>query len=297
MRSPQIIKKEDPAFVKAGQLRKEITMKKLIAVVFATLLTSFAGSAWAAFTSVQKKAQSARATTVGTSTVAFSIALKNTSDQGGADQTGDLTWSSINPANTAWAISDRCLVLTSTINILTGGGVQVYTDNLNPLTGYPKFMDLTPAISTDSNSNPGGLVLATGTASSYTVPLAWSIKSSSLPVTTNVNLPTTNIAAADPNTGLTGAVAGNRYQWLYMQDRNTPSMPDSNTTAFGNGLDYSRLIDLRGIHYASANADLSPAFGGGLGYHKSYVYFESNFQTALPNVNYATNIWLEAFTE
>jgi len=264
-------------------------MKKLIAVVFVALLTSLAGSVWAAFTGRQKLPQAASATTVGTSTVAFSVALADVNNPDGTTGSGPLTWTNIDPGNTVWKLSERCLVIRSTINVLSGGGIQMYTDNYNPPGGigggFPKYLDLTPTISTDTNSDPAGLVMSTGTSSSFKLPMAWSVKSSS-------QIPTTQIAASDPNTGPTTSTPDNKYQWLFVQDKNTPAIAVASTTAFGNGTDYVTVINQLGIHFGQGFE-----FGGGMGVSKSYLYFEANFAGAIPNATYSTNVYLEAYTD
>jgi len=289
-------------------------MKKLIAAIFAlTALTVMASSSRAAFTSVAKQSVTAVATMGGVAKVTVdSLEIKDVVDVNGPNR-AQLTWTGIDPTALGanpWRVSDQLIKLRTTITTLTGG-IQLITDNTNG-SATPKFVDPTPAISSNTDSNPAGLLLvpAIGNNTSDSLSMAWSIKDSSRTVESNLGDDTRGIGATDPNTG--AATGGNnKFQWLFVVDKQSKGIDwngsgflgdtiggIADTSDFIDGQEFSRIMDDRGIHYAQANADGSPAFGGGPGTKTSFVYFQADFTKALPTLTYKTNtLTLETFTE
>jgi hypothetical protein len=289
-------------------MRRE-EMKKLLStfIAFAALAVT-ATSSWA-FTSVSSQTVTAEVTMGGTAQVTVNtLNILNVTDLTPASQLG---WTNIDPtalgAN-SWRISDQLVSLNTTITSLNGG-IQLVTNNTHP-SANPRFVDPTPAITTNPDSNPAGLLLvpASGVETSMALPLAWSIKESTRTVGANLGNPNVGIGAADPNNGPEDAVGNNRFQWLFIVDKNSPAIDwngdgviDTNevggvldTQAFVDGQDYSRLMDVRGLHFGQAPEE----FGGGPGTRNSYVYFQADFASALPTLAYRTNqIVVEAFTE
>jgi len=265
-------------------------MKRLItvAVLLAALISIGVTSSQAAFVSRSSVTVTAVAATGGTPTVSFSLAIKSVSNVNGPNQT-QVTWTGIDPTNlggNSWKLADQVLVIQSTITNLAGG-IQIITDNTHPQAA-PQFVDATPSISTNTDSNPAGLLFvpATGNQSNSAISLAWSIKASSQ----NIGA---DLLPADPNNGPTTG-AGNKFQWVFMADKKTPAIPLTNTIAFVDGNAGSTIMNQSGIHFGQDPAE----FGGGPGAKTSYLYLQADFSQALPAQTYKTSkLTVEAFTQ
>lgn len=285
-------------------------MKRLSAALFAVaVLAAMATSSRAAFTSVSKQAVTAVVTTGGTAQVTVnSLEIKDTADVNGVNRS-QIAWTGVDPTALGankWIIADQLIKLNTTITRLDGG-IQLITDNTSALAN-PQFIDPTLSISSNTDSNPAGLLMvpASGVQSSNALSLAWSIKDSPRTVESNLSDPNVGIGATDPNTGATSG-GNNKYQWLFVVDQQSPAIDwngngilgdtvggIADTSAFVPGQDYSRILDDRGFHYGQAPIE----FGGGPGTKTTFVYFQADFTSALPAQTYRTNqLIVEAFTE
>jgi len=249
-------------------------MKKLVAVVLGlAAFAALSSSAWA-FVPVARTTVTATVTTGGTRTAAVTVKIRTNTAPFGADQS-QVTWSGVTPPSTQWKIADQFLLLNATVTD-SGGGVQIYTRNMDS-DASPKFEDPTPGDTSNTDSNPAGLLMGTSGTTTVTVPLAWSIKGASATVGTD-------LLAADPNTGpATGP--GNKFQWLFMNDKNTPTIPATGTSAFVNGAAYVTAINVSGIHAASGEADFFTFPDGS----NSFLYVQANFSAAAAAQAYKTS--------
>jgi hypothetical protein len=220
------------------------------------------------------------------------------SSEGAGANLTEIGWS--NAAGTSWQLSNATLRFNFNVTDRLGG-IQIYTDNTSA-SAVPKFVDPTPLVTTNADSNPAGLLLGTSGTSGERMDLAWSIKGSSAVVGTE-------IAAADPNSGPTTG-AGSKFQWLYMLDKQTPAIdrngdgdvldtdpvanpnPDlRDTVKFLDGNDFSTAVKFTKIHFGQGPADygVDPD-------KKAYIYFQANLDQAAPGDTFLTNtITLEAF--
>jgi len=244
--------------------------QKLAALaVFAFAIMAFAKSSWA-FTGGETLASSATVTVGGSQTASFTLALKNDNAPFGANQSS-ITWTAV--VGSTWAIANQFIALNSTVTD-NGGGIEIYTDNENA-TAVPKYVG-------PGGTDPSGLVEAS--AGLTTLSVAWNINDSTQTVNSTLD-------PSDPNTGpATGP--GNRFQWLFMLDRNTPAIAPN--PAFSDGEQYVTMIKTTGWQ---GDAGSYYAFPGGNSGANSYVYLEANFGTAGAGATYATNkLTVEAFT-
>ena len=181
-----------------------------------------------------------------------------------------LSWSATLPAG--WVVANQHVQLTIDSD-LTSWGVQVYTDN-TAATASPRF-DATATTPGDPGSNPAGIVDSVTKTSALA--LAWTVKDSSITVP----------AAANPS----NAADPNSFQWLYLQDRATPTIPSENAAAFVNGEPYATVKSNAGIHFGGADAE----FGGDN--PPNNIFFEVNLGNAVTPRNYSTNtLTFEYFT-
>lgn len=181
-----------------------------------------------------------------------------------------LSWSASLPAG--WVLANQHVQLTIDSD-LTSWGVQIYTDN-TAATASPRF-DTTAVTPGLPGSNPAGIVDSVTKTS--TLPLAWTVKDSSITAVTAANPSNTS----DPNS----------FQWLYLQDRATPTISAENSTAFVNGEPYATVKSNAGIHFGGGNAE----FGGDN--PPNNVFFEVNLSNAVTPRNYSTNtLTFEYFT-
>lgn len=272
-------------------------------LAFVAALAAFVTPA-SAFVSQKISTRSAEALVGGARTADFTMAIRNTNDPFGADQSS-VTWSGITPLVTNWKIADRLLVINSTVTD-TGGGVKIYTDNTG-IGASPAFVDPTPgAIGTvnrrNSDSSAGGLVADDG-VNSQVLPMAWSIKSATRTVESGTV--DTGIGAADPNTGPATATRDNKFQWLFVTDPyNWTDGVDFNND--GDVLDvgdstpqaldsrYTTMIKHSGIHFGQADGEFA-ALGAG---QNAYVYLEANFAQAAAQTAYKTStLRVEAYIQ
>lgn len=259
----------------------------------------------------------ASVTVGGVPEITFSIDLRDVADPITDTNPPEIGWS-VN-AGDDWTIANQLIQLDHTITDINGG-IQIYTDNASGVgtTAYPNFVDPTVSISTNSDSNPAGLVWVNGTdTSGNTLPVAWSIKDSTKVVGAE-------IVSADPNeNGLCGKTETQEaFQWLLMMDANTPAIDwtgdgdvldvDPDTDCDGENLDSGAFADglafvtvarwqspeagkeglYGGIHGAQGPDDF---FGSPTG--RSYVYLQADFSNAAPLHTYNTNsITVEAYT-
>ena len=274
-------------------------MKTRIAIISAAIIgvMTLTSTSYAAFASVKTEVRTASVNVGGASVVDFTLNLRPVVNPVASPDSPEVTWSGVSAGST-WKIADVLLMVNATITDLAGG-IQIYTDNRG--TGAnPTHVDLTPAISTNTDSNPAGLLLDDGSGTaSRRLDLAWSVKDAVK--TIDGTNPATGIIAADPNTGPdTGT--GNRFQWLFMKDKNTPAIDfDGNGavgdpgdgTAFVNGEDFATVFNVDGIHFGQAPTEFGIHPDG----QNAFIYLQANFATALPGLSYKTNkLTLEAYT-
>jgi len=210
-------------------------------------------------------------------TPVFNVAIKNVSNQQPASV---LTWSGGLTAN--WVRADQYLELAVDPYNNQTWGVQIYTDNKGS-GANPTFSTTIPA--GKSGSNPAGLVDMQKT--SATLPLAWSIKAGTQtaiaaePATAEPNDNGQNGNPTDPHA----------FQWLYMEDAQTPAIPSENTNQFQNGNSFVTVQDNAGIHFGQSD------FEFGAQYPPNYIYLEANFKNALTPQTYQTStLRVEFFT-
>ena len=198
----------------------------------------------------------------------FDVAVKNISDQSSA---GSMTWPAGIPA-TGWAASNQYIELQLDDPSDLSWGVQIYTTNTSA-GASPKY---TGAAST----NPAGLVDAANPAS--VIPLAWSIKAGTQAPTAVAP------AATDPN----NSSDPNSFQWLFMKDAATPSIPAQNTTVFMPGEIPVTMKNNQGIHFGQSNTNIGAATP------PNYIFLEANFDSAMAQHTYQTNsLVVEFFSE
>jgi hypothetical protein len=184
----------------------------------------------------------------------FAVGIYNVSDNQSA---GQITFGSA-VAGTGWTRADQYLQL-EIDSPYQAWGVQIYTDN--------KATDASPRYTGVTGSNPAGLVDTVN--SSQTVSMAWCIKPNGI----------TPPATADPN----NAVDVNSFQWLYIKDRQTPDIPQLNTTAFVNGDYYVTARSNNGNQYASGPSDYGPEDP------PEQIYFQANFMPTYAQRTYRTS--------
>jgi hypothetical protein len=220
------------------------------------------------------------------------LKIRNTNDPlNPAVDLATITWSGVTPPTTQWKIADQLMVLVATVTD-GNGGVQIYTNNKASDSSY-SFVDPTPGITNNPDSDPAGLlkVPVAGTTTTSALSMAWSIKAATQTVGTT-------ILAADPNTGPTTG-PGNKFQWLFMEDKNTPPIDFNgdainDTTGFINGDTFVTMIKTIGIHTGQGPTDFQAQPNG----VPSYVYFQSNFTPAQAQTAYQTNtLRVEAFIQ
>ena len=259
-------------------------MKSRIVVLalIAAAVAAFSSPSWA-FTPVARTTVTATVTTFGSKIAAVTVKIRNVGTPFGADQT-QIAWSGVTPPSTQWKIADQFILLNATITDV-GGGVQIYTRNMDA-DAVPAFVDPTPLDGTNVDSNPAGLLLGTSGTTGTRLQVAWSIKAASATVGTNL-LP------ADPKTGPETGV-GNRYQWLFMADKNTPAIPSTDTSAFSNGAESVTAINVSGLHTAAGPAGFFAHPDG----QNSFLYLQGEFTTAAALQTYQTRtLTIESFLQ
>jgi len=283
-------------------------MNKKIALITAAAAILLLGStrSWAVWRPQAISTVTATVTTGGTPSASFTLALKDVVNP--ATVRPNVSWAGALP-NSTWKIADTMLEIQWSVTDVNGG-IQIYTDNTNqtmtPIAS-PYFVDATPGDNaSDPNghnldSNPAGLLqVFTGLSSStVALPLAWSIKTSTMVV--GLDNAARGILPADPN-GTVEIGAGNKYQWLYMKDKATPALDldgdgswtgSADGTPFANAESFVTMIKSSGIHGAQgpANFYADPD-------RKSYVYLQGDFTTANAQTTYrTTGLKVEAFLQ
>jgi hypothetical protein len=206
-----------------------------------------------------------------TATSIFNVALRNVSD-GSLASPAQVSWSNVTLPK-SWVLSDQYVELEVQPDNVSWG-VQIYTDNMAGDANPPFSTTAHPG---DSGSNPAGLV--NRSLPSKTLPLAWSIKGST------ISAP----SVADPG----NAADPNSFQWLYMVDRATPAIVSEHTNAFADGAAFQVVKSNVGLHFGQAPAD----FGSAVFNHPSKIYFQTNFSTAVTQRTYRTSkLFVEYFT-
>jgi hypothetical protein len=264
--------------------------KQLAALAFFAAAIGATVPSWA-FQSVGRSTFTAGLLTGGVRTATATIVIRDVSDPLGSPNRSTVTWSGVSVPSTGWKIADRCFLITSTITD-PGGGIQIYTRN-KEADAVPQFVDPTPGDTTNGDSNPAGLLKGnTASTTTVTLPLAWTIKSSTR--TLECGTDQTGVGAADPNTGPTGSVYNNKFQWKFFKDRATPTIPSTGATAFVDGEPYVTMINVVGIHYGQDNTEFATAAAD----KKSFVYIEANFAGAAAQQAYqTTTMTVESFIQ
>lgn len=303
-------------YLGGASLKEKQKMKKQLAISSLAAAVAILGASSAhAFQSQQKQALTAQATTGGTLSSNFTATLLNTNNTAAGTT---INWTGALPGG-GWKIADQMIRLNWNVTD-AGGGIQVYTDNKNaaanpmfvdPTPGTPAVPPATATAGNNQDSNPAGLLLVptTGVNSSVALPLAWSIKDTAK--TVGGTDPATGIQPADPNNGLLTGPA-NKWQWLYMLDKNTPYIDrngdgdlgdttatvNPDTAAFPNPTGpFVQMIkgpgSVTGIHFAQGDTD----FGSDPD-KSSYVYLQADFTNAAAQQTYRTNqLTIEAFIQ
>ena len=249
------------------------------AAVFASVTPSFA------FHSTQEQQIKATATTGGTNQAAFTLSLRNVSDNSLVTGTTTVTFPSVDPLSAGWTLAQQYIVLNATVTDV-GGGIKIYTDNTGG-DATPKFVAPTN-VSTAPTSVAAGLLKGTsGTTSAAPLPMAWTIK------TATATPPTDNPQAGDPNS----------FQWLNITDAsNWASGTDYNgngttndpgdSTPLALNAKFVTMINNVGVHFGQGDTEFGALPDG----QNSFVYLEANFAGADVLQAYQTNkLMVEAF--
>lgn len=266
-------------------------MKKKIALLaFAAAALGAWTPSWA-FQSVGRSTFTAGLLSGGVNTATATIVIRDANNPLGSPNRSTMTWSGVTPPSTQWKLSDRCFVITATVTD-AGGGLQIYTRNTDA-DAVPKFVDPTPGVTNNSDSNPAGLLRGNTVSNTGVVlPLAWSIKGSSAIIEGGTDL--TGVGAADPNNGSSAAVFNNKFQWKFFKDRATPTIPATNSTVFVDGEPYVTMISIDGFHFGQADSEFAPLSAT----KRAFVYLEADFTTAAANQAYqTTTMTIESFIQ
>lgn len=191
----------------------------------------------------------------------FSARLCAMGDTTCVSSPSQVTWSGVTPATT-WKVADQYIQMTIDADTV-GWGVQIYTNNTTPSSN--------PQYAGPGTSNPAGLI-SVGVPT-HRLPLAWSVKAGTGPVTG------VTPAAADPN----NPANLNSFQWVFMKDIQTPNVPAENTTAFANDQADVVVRNNKGIHFGQSPLDF------GAENSPNYLFLESNFAGALAQQTYQTS--------
>ena len=261
--------------VKRNKEEKTVNRRHLVVAVLALgAIALLPVKGFAAFASVKRTTSPAEANLTGAGSIQMDILLKRISDN---STTTQVFWTGVTlPAS--WVRSGAYLQLNSTITV-AGGGIQVYTDN-KAADASPQFTLRSGVTVGSPGSNPAGLVDTTTTTKRLS--MAWSIKD------TTSAAPT----ADNPNSG-----GADSFQWLFMKDRQTPTIVLENTTAFTNGeafVTVKRIVDdgESGIHFGQAPTEFGAAPS------PDFVYFQADFNTAVtPRRYFTSTLRLEAYTQ
>jgi hypothetical protein len=196
-----------------------------------------------------------------------------------------------NAPNNNWVLSNEYIVVDAQpITKATNWGIQIYTDNTNAVAS-PRFVDATPSISSNTDSDPAGLLLVpTGVSTtSVTMQLEWTIKD------TTSTVPSPIRPAYADETGPPAA-----FTWFFMKDKGTPDIDYNNDgdftdprdgTAFQNGDSYMKLRKASGIHTSQGEA--VDAYSDTQ--TPDYVYLGANYLGAPAQVAYRTSMLIVEF--
>ncbi|MFN0118552.1 MAG: hypothetical protein ACKVQC_09715 [Elusimicrobiota bacterium] len=236
-----------------------------------------------AFQSVSRATVAASVLVGGSNTSNVSVNIRDISNW--TTPRGTVTWSGVTPPSTGWKRADQGLLLNATV-LGVGSGVQIYSDN-TASDATTRFVDPTPGDKTNPDSMAAGLVKgASGVTSASPLPMAWTIKASSITAPTS----------AEPN----NAGDPNSFQWLYFKDRyNDQNIPALNSLAFVDGEAFITMIRTNTaaggaeIHFGQAPAD----FGAHPNGANSFVYLQGNFITAQVQETYRSNLRVEAYIQ
>lgn len=207
------------------------------------------------------------------------VKIKNISNSAPA---AAITWTANLPAG--WVRANQYIEVDAQPVSLDPWGIQIYTDNTNPSMN-PRFVDPTPELPNNHDSNPAGMLMSGSPTTFRKVPLAWSIKDRV------ADAP----SAAEPSSG-----APDSFQWLIMKDRATPAVDNNNnglltdptdTTPFVDGEDFIRIRDASGVHGGQGPLDYFPALT------PDFVFLQADFSIAAAQTDYTTRIILEFFNE
>jgi hypothetical protein len=204
----------------------------------------------------------------------FNVAVKNISDQSPAPQ---LTWSAPDPA-LGWARSNQYIEL-QVDSVSEGWGVQIYTVNTDAAAN-PQYI-------VSGSSNPAGMIDTSD--GHFTIPLAWSVKAGTQApsaVAPHVAEPNNNGGSCAPSGN---PDPNNAYQWLYMQDAQTPSVPYLCQDGFQYGNAFSLIRNNQGIHYGQKSTEF------GAQDPPNDIFLEANFGAAFAQHDYRTNAIIVEF--
>lgn len=270
--------------------------QSVIVITMAVMALLSAQQAWS-FTSTQKDPPiTARVTTGGTFAASFLLDIRSASNPLGGSAATQIGWSNVSGGVTGWKIADQVLRLRNIVVTDNMGGIQIYTDNRAAAGTVldPRWTDPTPQDPNNPDSNPAGLLLVTGAnTSQVTLPLAWSIKPSTRVVEGTNTDPAVSIGAADPNTGATGAVSNNKFQWLFMMDQGTPDTDGNGPLqAFTPGITFADMVQTRGLHFGQGDNEFAPDDGDAT----AFVYLQGGFNQAAAGETWqTTRLTVEAY--
>jgi len=245
-------------------------MKKYVVLLLLLGCAALMPAKGFAFTSVSRSTNTAVSILSGAGLSTFDLIFRNLSDN---STTTQVYWSGVTLPS-SYVAASAYVQLNSTLTA-SGAGIQIYTDN-EASDANPKFTLPGGVTVGQAGSNPAGLVDTTTTTAVLT--MAWSIKDTT----------TTAPTAADP----TSTTDANASQWLFFEDRNTPTIASQNTTAFADGATFIAVkLAGSGIHFGQSNT----AFGAAPS--PDDVYFEANFGGAVTPRAYKTStLRFEAYT-
>ena len=211
----------------------------------------------------------------------WGVVVKNISDNSPAVR---VDWSATVP--TRWVRSNQYIEFQAQPIDTRPWGVQIYTDNTNPAQ-IPHFVDPTPGITSNFDSNPAGLIEALpGNTTTYrTLDMGWKIQDSTQPAP----------AAIQPYSSLDGT---GDFTWSFFKDLHSPAIDvngNGTTTdpvdrpAFTPGEPYITVKSNAGIQTVSGSffPSLNP----------DYLYIEADFTPAGAQTVYKANILLEYFIQ
>lgn len=215
----------------------------------------------------------------------FSVQAKNISNNAPA---GGISWTANIPVS--WVRANQYIELNAqAITVDNAWGIQIYTDNKNQAYS-PYFVDPTPGKPNNVDSNPAGLLVNTGAAtSSYRIEMAWRIQDSTVSAPIAIKPFALGETAAGPTA----------FNWFYFIDKGTPdidfnndgiiSPPPADGEAFQNGADYIIARTPTTLHDTQGQSGYAAAT------FPDFIYVEANFDKAAAQTNYKGTIVVEFF--